>query len=46
MSFQRMASEAVLDVPVIEARGYQGSRTVKMIKVLLNKLCQSPTSAR
>lgn len=45
MSFQRVESKAVLDIPITEARGYQGSRTV-MIKVLLNKLCLSPTSAR
>lgn len=43
---QRMASKAVLDIPITKAKGYQGSRTVMMIKVLLNKFCQSPTSAR
>lgn len=43
---QRMASKAVLDIPITKAKGYQGSRTVMMIKGLLNKLCQSLTSAR
>lgn len=40
---QRMVSKAVLDIPITKAKGYQ---SVMMIKVLLNKLCQSPMSAR
>ena len=43
---QRVASEATLDITRIESKGYRSSGTVMMIKVLLNKLCQSPASTR